>query len=100
MTQSWSHFFDGSPNYVWEQKLKQIKYALKSWVKKPLMTPLSSRQESVHALAEIQLSMEDSEITKPHLDREQSTQANYFLSFRQERVSASQVSQFMAASRR
>ena len=48
------------------------------------MTPLSSRQETVHALAEIQLSMEDSNITKPHLDREQSTQANYFLSFHQE----------------
>ena len=36
------------------------------------------------ALADIQLSMEDSEITKPHLDRERSAQANSFLSFRQE----------------
>ena len=42
---------------------------------------MSSRQETVHALAAIQLSMEESEITKPQLDREQSAQINSFLYF-------------------
>ena len=84
MTQAWSQFVDGSPSYVWEQKLKRTKYALKSWVKRPLTTLMSNRQDNVHVLAEIQLSMEGYEITKSQLDKGQSAQTNYFLSFRQE----------------
>jgi len=31
----------GSPSFVWEQKLKNAKYALKDWIKKDLKTPTS-----------------------------------------------------------
>ena len=84
MSEVWSQYVDGSPSYVWEQKLKRTKYALKAWIKKPLSTPYSSRKETVKVLANIQFSMEESEITKPLLIREKFAQANYFLSFRQE----------------
>ena len=47
---AWSQFVDGSPSYVWEQKLKRLKFALKRWIKKPLSTPFSHMKESVHAL--------------------------------------------------
>ena len=59
VTQAWSQYVEGSPIYVWEQKLKRTKYALKSWVKKYLTTPMSKRQHTMHALAEIQLGMEE-----------------------------------------
>ena len=48
------------------------------------MTPMSSKQENVQALAEIQLVMEETKITKSHMDIEQYAQLNSFLSFCQE----------------
>ena len=41
-------------------------------------------QESVHVLAEIQIGMEGLEISKTHLENEQSSQLNTFLSLDQE----------------
>ena len=80
VSQAWSQFVEGSPNFVFEHKLKHTKYALKSWVKTPLTTPMRSRQDSMHVLVEIQLGMEESEISKSHLENEQSAQINTFLS--------------------
>ena len=51
VSQAWAQFVDGSPSYVWEHKLKHTKYALKSWIKTPLTTPMSSRKESARVLA-------------------------------------------------
>ena len=42
---------------------------------------MSSKQDIVHVVAEIQLSMEESEITKPQLNREKFAQTISFLSF-------------------
>ena len=33
MVHAWSQYVVGSPNYVWEHKLKHTKYALKNWIK-------------------------------------------------------------------
>ena len=49
----WNQYVIGSPIFVWEQKLKKIKYALKSRIKKPIPNPTSCRKESVKVLAEI-----------------------------------------------
>ena len=76
MSQDWAQFVEGYPSYVCEHKIKCTKYALKIWVKTPLTTPMRSRQESVHVLAELQLGMEDSKISKSQLDNEQSSQIN------------------------
>ena len=53
MTQAWAQYVEGSLSFVWEQKLKNTKYALKNWAKKPLNTLTSSRQEKVLELLEI-----------------------------------------------
>ena len=84
MTQSWSQYVEGFPSFVWEQKLKSTKYALKNWAKKSLTTPMDSRQEKVQALAEIQLGMEEIEITKAQLVLEQPAQLKTFHSFLRE----------------
>ena len=71
MAQAWAQYVDGSPSFVWEQKLKNTKYALKNWAKNTLNTPTSSRQDKVLELSEIQLEMEAIEITKSQLALEQ-----------------------------
>ena len=81
VSQAWSQYIDGSPKYVWEQKLKKTKNALKSWVKTPQNTPTSIRHERVAKLSTIQLGMEDIEITKSQLSLEQSTQFRTSQSF-------------------
>ena len=85
MSHVWSLYVDGSPNFVWEQKLKSTKYALKSWVKTPLHTPTTTRQERVVKLTTIQLGMEENEITKSQLSLEQFAQFKTSQSFRMEK---------------
>ena len=80
----WSHYIVGSPSYVWKQKLKSTKFSLKSWIKAPLENPMSLRVDTVQALANIQFSMENTEISKFHLTVEQSAQSSPFTAFRQE----------------
>ena len=74
----------GSPNYVWERKLKNTKAALKIWVKLSQKNPISERKESLEKLEEIQLEMEESEITPALLEKEQRAQFNSFRAFRRE----------------
>ena len=69
----WSQFIVDSPSYVWEQKLKLTKTALKSWIKAPLQNPTRFRVDIVQALAEIQLSMENNELSKFQLTVGQTT---------------------------
>ena len=84
MLHVWSLYVDGSPSFVWEQKLKATKYALKSWVKTPLHTPTTMKQEHVVKLTIIELGMEDGEITKTQLSLEQFAQIKTSQSFQLE----------------
>ena len=59
ISQVWSQYVMGSPRLVWEQKLNFTKSILKKWIKIPLSNPTSSRVQSVQALGEIQLKMEN-----------------------------------------
>ena len=81
---AWSQYVVGSPSFVWEQKLKKTRYALKNWIKNPQNTPLSDKQKEVFELAKFQFEMEECDITKAHLVLEQSAQLNSLQSFRQE----------------
>ena len=47
---AWNTTVNGSPNYVWEQKLKVTKRALKEWSKLPTNTPKDQRIEAVQHL--------------------------------------------------
>ena len=74
----------GSPFYVWEHKLKNTKFVLKNWIKKPQITPTSIRQSRVFELSEFQFQMENREITKTQLALEQFAQFNTSQAFKQE----------------
>jgi hypothetical protein len=39
VTQAWTTSFSGSPNFVWESKLKSVKISLKDWVKNSFTFP-------------------------------------------------------------
>ena len=74
----------GSPNFVWERKLKNTQVALKEWVKLTQKSPISERKEALEKLEKIQLEMEISEITPALLEKEQNAQFNSFQAFRHE----------------
>ena len=44
---AWAKSFIGSSSYVWDQKLKATKQALKEWIKNPAPTPTNQRKEAV-----------------------------------------------------
>ena len=66
----WSQYMDGYTSFVWEQKFKRTKYALKAWIKKPLTTPTNSRKESVKELAKNQFILEKTDISHSLLSME------------------------------
>ena len=81
---AWSQFVDGSPSFVWEQKLKRTKFALKAWIKIPLFTPTSSKKVSVKELAKIQFNLENIDISHSILSKEKLAQIKSYQSFRHE----------------
>ena len=84
VSQAWSQYVFGSPCSIWEHKLKNTKFDLKNWVKKPLNIPTISRKERVLELSEVQLGMEEREITKSQLALEQFALTKTTQSFHQE----------------
>jgi exonuclease III len=81
---AWAKSFSGSPSYVWEQKLKATKQALKDWIKKPAPSPTEQRREAVQSLQTLQTDMEHKDITTELLEKEVKEQRSTFQSFRRE----------------
>eukprot|EP00253_Pinus_taeda_P020601 PITA_20601 len=79
---AWAKPVTGSSSYVWEQKLKATKLALKEWIRKPAPNPSSQRKETVQAFDALQTEMESREITTSLLDKEVKIQCSAFRSFR------------------
>jgi hypothetical protein len=67
---AWANSFFGSSSYVWEQKLKATKQALKDWIKKPTPTPTEQRREAVQSLQTLQIDMESKDIIVELLEKE------------------------------
>eukprot|EP00253_Pinus_taeda_P006193 PITA_06193 len=57
--EAWRMEVNGSPSFVWEQKLKNVKTALKAWIKNSMQSPNRQRKEAVTQLEGIQFDMED-----------------------------------------
>ena len=55
VSMAWDIPVVGSPNYVWERKLKNTKAALKDWVKLCKKNPISERKEALEKWEEIQM---------------------------------------------
>ena len=81
---SWSTQISGLPSYVWEQKIKLTKPALKRWIKKHNNTPTSQLKETVQLLEYLQLELENKEISIAEIEKEQISQINSYRSFRLE----------------
>ncbi|WP_151816483.1 hypothetical protein, partial [Acinetobacter seifertii] len=60
---TWAKPFSGSSSYIWEQKLKATKHALKEWIKNPNPTPTNQIKEAVQMLHSLQTEMENKDIT-------------------------------------
>jgi ribonuclease HI/exonuclease III len=82
--EAWAKAFTGSSSYVWEQKLKATKQALKEWIKTPAPTPINTRKEAVSNLEALQAEIENKEITAELLEQETKAQASAYRSFRNE----------------
>jgi hypothetical protein len=68
--QAWSSPFSGSPNFIWESKLKAVKNSLKDWVKSSFIPPHRERLEKEEKLASIQQRLEEEEVTEALLNQE------------------------------
>ena len=64
--------------------MKQTKFSLKKWIKSPLPTSLTLRNERVAELSALQFELENSDITTSHIALEQLAQHNTYHSFRKE----------------
>jgi hypothetical protein len=87
VSKSWSIPVNGSPNYVWEQKLKATKTTLKEWIKKPPDSPTSLRKQTTNQLLDLQLDLEQKDITYSEIQNEQEAQLITLRSFRVEEES-------------
>eukprot|EP00253_Pinus_taeda_P005679 PITA_05679 len=79
---AWRIEISGSPSYVWEQKMKNTKKALKEWIKKVTVTPTSQRKDVVNQLEDLQGEMEEKDISAMDLDNEKTAQRKTYNSFR------------------
>jgi len=61
--ESWNRPITGSPFFVWEEKLRRVKAALKSWAK-TLPNPADERRMAHASLEKHQLQMEEEEPTE------------------------------------
>ena len=59
VSMAWDVPVVGSPNFVWERKLKNTKVALKNCVKLSQQNPINDRKDALGKLEEIQMEMED-----------------------------------------
>ena len=66
---AWNWQIQGSPFYVWEEKLRVLKKELKKWAKS-LISPTSKRKEAQDALESHQLIMEDDEVSQEILQKQ------------------------------
>ena len=74
--ESWMTPVKGSPFFVWEEKLRRVKAALKAWVRS-LPNPAVERKAIQERLEKHQLDSENVEITKVILDEEASLQQSF-----------------------
>ena len=63
VSEAWNRqVHEGSPFFVWEEKMRRLKRELKEWAKR-LKTPTAKRKEMHDSLPGHQLTMENSDVT-------------------------------------
>jgi ribonuclease HI len=83
VSKTWTSIVKGSSFYVWEEKLRRLKIALKFWAKgQP--NPITLRIEAQTQLENLQLEMENKEITQEGLQQEDRLQRQWHRACREE----------------
>jgi hypothetical protein len=72
--QVWKTWIIGSPNFIWEQKLKLVKSAIKDWAKIHYISPTKEKEQIHTNLDILQFGMDKVEITKKLLEEESKLQ--------------------------
>ena len=72
----WKELVNGSPFFVWEEKLKRVKVMLKICAK-TLPNPATKRKKIQSSLELHHLQVEETEITKEDLDKEKQLQQKF-----------------------
>lgn len=73
---SWSQPVNGSPSYIWEEKLRRVKSALKCWAK-TLPNAATQRKKLQSELDAHHLLSEEAYVSKENLDKEAQLQQQY-----------------------
>jgi hypothetical protein len=81
IAQAWNQWITGSPNYIWEHKLKLVKDLLKSWAKNNLHNKAQVKKSQLEALQD---EMESAEIQQNLLTQEQSLHKDYLRALEEE----------------
>lgn len=79
----WNRPVQGSPFYVWEEKLRRLKRRLKDWAR-TLKSPSSNRKAAMDNLAIHQMLLENTEVTQDLLQREIDLQKDFHKASREE----------------
>jgi hypothetical protein len=69
VSEAWNRQVQGSPFFVWEEKMRRLKRELKQWAKR-LKIPTAKRKELHESLEGHQLTMENSDVTQSLLQME------------------------------
>lgn len=83
VSESWNRPVQGSPFFVWEEKIRGLKRNLEEWAKR-LKTLTAKRKETLNSLAAHQLNMEHSLVSQSLLQKEVELQKEVHRSSREE----------------
>jgi hypothetical protein len=84
VTNVWTTPFSGSPNFVWESKLKVVKHSLKEWVKNSFIPPQQEKKEKIEQLRRVQHQIEIEMVTETLLNQEKEAQQHLQHTLRRE----------------
>ena len=74
--EEWNLQYFGSPNYIWESKLRSMRSSLKRWIKEGFKNPNQHKIELQIDLATLQSRMEVDEVTPTFLSQERAGHEN------------------------
>jgi hypothetical protein len=86
ISQIWNQWITGSPNYIWEKKLKLVKGLLKYWEKTSSNLAQNNVRDKKFQLENIQEEMETKEVQQSHIMTEQKIHKEYMQALTEEEI--------------
>jgi hypothetical protein len=77
VSNAWNCWIQGSPNYIWENKLKRVKTALKHWVKNTKEKDQEEKSRKIKEIDDNRLAMEEGPTTNSLILKEQQDLIDY-----------------------